>query len=45
MTASSHWRETKATARTTDPTWDTEERVARRARMREEMLASMSGQS
>ena len=25
------------------PTWDTEERTSRRARMREEMLASVSG--
>ncbi len=33
----------KAKARTADPTWDTEERTVRRARMREEMLASVSG--
>lgn len=43
MSAASNWRDVKAKARAADPTWDTEERVARRARMREEMLASVSG--
>jgi DNA-binding XRE family transcriptional regulator len=33
----------KAKARAADPRWDEPERVARRARMREEMLASVSG--
>lgn len=43
MSKPSNWREVKAKARTVDPTRDSEERVARRARMREEMLASVSG--
>ena len=43
MSAAANWRDVKAKARTADPSWDAEERVARRARMREEMLASVSG--
>lgn len=43
MSTSSSWREVKAKARASDPSWDTEDRVQRRARMREEMLASVSG--
>lgn len=43
MTAASNWRDVKAKARAADPTWDSEDRVARRARMREEMIASVSG--
>ncbi|HZM78261.1 MAG TPA: helix-turn-helix transcriptional regulator [Candidatus Limnocylindrales bacterium] len=43
MSAASNWRDVKAKARAADPTWDTEERATRRARMREEMLASVSG--
>ena len=43
MTTPSNWRDVKAKARAADPSWDTGERVARRARMREEMLASVSG--
>jgi DNA-binding XRE family transcriptional regulator len=43
MSEGSNWREVKAKARAADPTWDNEERTARRARMREEMLASVSG--
>jgi DNA-binding XRE family transcriptional regulator len=43
MSTPSNWRDVKAKARAADPTWDTEERVGRRARMREEMLASVSG--
>lgn len=43
MTTPSNWRDVKAKARAADPAWDTEERTARRARMREEMLASVSG--
>ncbi|GIH09663.1 hypothetical protein Rhe02_77300 [Rhizocola hellebori] len=39
----SSWRDVKAQARTLDPSWDTQERTERRARMREEMLASISG--
>jgi DNA-binding XRE family transcriptional regulator len=37
------WRDVKAKARTNDPEWDSAERVARRAQMRQEMLASVSG--
>lgn len=43
MSTASNWREVKAKARAVDPSWDTEQRLARRARMREEMLASVSG--
>lgn len=43
MSAPSNWRDVKAKARAADPLWDTEERTVRRARMREEMLASVSG--
>ncbi|MEV6526590.1 helix-turn-helix domain-containing protein [Longispora sp. NPDC051575] len=42
-TSPSNWRDVKAKARAIDPTWDTEERVGRRADMRQEMLASVSG--
>lgn len=37
------WRDVKAKARAADPEWDTADRVARRSRMREQMLASVSG--
>ena len=43
MSTPSNWRDVKAKARAADPTWDDEERVARRAHMREEMLATVSG--
>jgi DNA-binding XRE family transcriptional regulator len=43
MSTPSNWRDVKAKARAIDPTWDSDERVARRAGMREEMLASISG--
>lgn len=43
MSTPSNWRDVKAKARAADPSWDTGERVARRARMREEMLATVSG--
>lgn len=43
MSDVSNWQDVKAKARATDPQWDAAERVARRARMREEMLASVSG--
>jgi DNA-binding XRE family transcriptional regulator len=43
MSTASNWRDVKAKARAADPTWDSEERTTRRARMREEMLASVSG--
>ncbi|WP_432985871.1 helix-turn-helix domain-containing protein [Dactylosporangium sp. CA-233914] len=43
MTEPSKWRDVKAKARAVDPTWDGAERVARRAAMRQEMLASVSG--
>ncbi|MEX5710634.1 helix-turn-helix transcriptional regulator [Parafrankia sp. FMc6] len=39
----SNWREVKAKARAADPTWDNAERVERRAEMRAQMLASVSG--
>jgi DNA-binding XRE family transcriptional regulator len=37
------WRDVKAKAQAADPAWDTPGRVARRSRMRQEMLASVSG--
>jgi DNA-binding XRE family transcriptional regulator len=37
------WRDVKAKARQLDPGWDTPERVGRRARIREEILAEVSG--
>ncbi len=43
MSADSSWRDVKAKARAIDPQWDSEDRVARRNRMREEMLAAISG--
>ena len=43
MSTAANWRDVKAKVRAIDPTWDTEERVTRRAQMREEMLASISG--
>lgn len=43
MTEAANWRDVKAKARTADPTWDDEDRAARRQQMREQMLASVSG--
>lgn len=43
MNDSSNWRDVKAKARAVDPEWDSADRVARRGRMREQMLASVSG--
>lgn len=43
MTRPPSWREVKAKAQAADPTWDAPERTARRSRMREQMLASVSG--
>lgn len=43
MSTGSNWRDVKAKARALDPTWDSEERAQRRAGMRAEMLASVSG--
>jgi DNA-binding XRE family transcriptional regulator len=43
MSEASDWRDVKARARAADPDWDSPERVARRGRMREQMLASVSG--
>ncbi|GAB3800972.1 helix-turn-helix domain-containing protein [Micromonospora zhanjiangensis] len=40
---STSWRDVKAKARAVDPTWDTAERISRRAAVRERMLASISG--
>jgi DNA-binding XRE family transcriptional regulator len=37
------WREVKAKARRIDPTWDTPDRAAHRARIRDDMLAAVSG--
>jgi hypothetical protein len=38
-----NWRDVKAKACTIDPLWNSADRVAQRARIREEMLASVSG--
>ncbi|MFK3985285.1 helix-turn-helix domain-containing protein [Micromonospora sp. NPDC050397] len=43
MSGESTWREVKDRARNIDPQWDEAERVERRGRMREAMLASVSG--
>ncbi|MFC0004644.1 helix-turn-helix domain-containing protein [Micromonospora siamensis] len=43
MTGGSDWRDVKAKARELDPTWEEPGRVARRGRMREQMLAAVSG--
>jgi DNA-binding XRE family transcriptional regulator len=43
VSAASNWRDVKAKAREADPQWDAVERVQRRVRMREEMLAAVSG--
>ncbi|MBQ1028103.1 helix-turn-helix transcriptional regulator [Micromonospora sp. C95] len=43
MSEARNWRDVKDKARAVDPEWDTGERVARRTRMREQMLASVSG--
>jgi len=43
MSEPTPWRDVKAKAQQIDPTWDAPERVARRSRMREEMLATVSG--
>lgn len=43
MSEASNWRDVKAKARAADPTWDSAPRVARRAELREQMLASVSG--
>ncbi|GIJ21282.1 helix-turn-helix domain-containing protein [Micromonospora lutea] len=43
MSGVSNWRDVKAEARAVDPEWDSPERVTRRGRMREQMLASVSG--
>lgn len=40
---STNWRDVKAKARANDPEWDSAERTGRRAQMRHEMLASVSG--
>jgi DNA-binding XRE family transcriptional regulator len=43
MSKPTPWRDVKARAQQGDPTWNAPERTARRARMREEMLATVSG--
>ncbi|MFC0526336.1 helix-turn-helix domain-containing protein [Phytohabitans kaempferiae] len=40
---STNWRDVKAKAQANDPEWNSVERVGRRAQMRQEMLASVSG--
>ncbi|MEV4274420.1 helix-turn-helix domain-containing protein [Actinoplanes xinjiangensis] len=43
MTEAANWRDVKAKARAADPDWDSPDRIARRSRMREQMLATVSG--
>jgi DNA-binding XRE family transcriptional regulator len=43
MTTPSNWRDVKARARASDPTWDSAERTERRAKARAQMLAAVSG--
>ncbi|GGM75951.1 helix-turn-helix domain-containing protein [Dactylosporangium sucinum] len=43
MTGAVNWRDVRTEARAVDPEWDSVERVERRQRMRERMLASVSG--
>ena len=43
MSGSANWHEVKAKARALDPSWDSNDRVARRQQMRAEMLAAVSG--
>lgn len=43
MSGASKWRDVKTQARAADPTWDNAERQERRASMRQQMLASVSG--
>lgn len=43
MSTTANWSEVKVEARTVDPDWNHPDRINRRARMREEMLASVSG--
>ncbi len=43
MSKPARWQDVKARAQAADPMWDTPERAAGRARMRQEMLASVSG--
>lgn len=43
MTEAAKWKDVKAKARAVDPERDSDERVARRKQMREQMLASIGG--
>jgi hypothetical protein len=43
MSKPAPWRDVKAKAQQSDPTWDAPERIARRTRMREEMRATVGG--
>lgn len=43
ISAPSTWRDVKAKARQVDPSWESTERVERRAAYRDQMLASVSG--
>ena len=43
MTEAANWRDVKAKARAIDRAWDSNDRVARRQQMREQMLAAVSG--
>ncbi|WDZ85627.1 hypothetical protein [Micromonospora cathayae] len=43
MPSGSDWRDVKARVRAAHPDWDSVDRVARRARFREQLLASVNG--
>ncbi|GIJ45712.1 putative antitoxin HigA3 [Virgisporangium aliadipatigenens] len=43
MSETSNWRDVKAKVRELDPGWDSPDRTERRAAMRQEMLAAVSG--
>ncbi|HET8661534.1 MAG TPA: helix-turn-helix transcriptional regulator [Micromonosporaceae bacterium] len=43
MSKPTPWQDVKAKAQQSDPAWDAPDRTARRARMRQEMLAKVSG--
>jgi hypothetical protein len=40
-----NWRDVKAKVRAADPTWDSNDRIARRQQMREQMRAAVSARS
>jgi DNA-binding XRE family transcriptional regulator len=43
MSDQANWRDVKGKGRAIDPEWESPDRTARRRRMREQMLASISG--